>query len=198
MHRVHPCSAVILSSLLLFISIISSDDYVMFRSDNDGFICWRSSTPIVYDGILPWYGYDTLGMHGVEVGLCFLFFFVFLMSLCHKLCWNQHITTLLFSISSFITFFPMLHCIPISSTSFSFSATQDIMVTTFILINLWSLGSSPSGQYQCFIHINFIFFSFLVDILLLHPHLLLYPPWSYEPVIFGIFTSQTLPVFHLY
>ena len=85
---------------------------------------------------------------------------------------------------------PTLHCIPISPTSFSFSATRVSIVTTFVLINLWSLGFSPPRQYQCFIHIKFIFFSFPLDTLSLHPHLLLHPPCSYELVIFGIFMSQ--------
>ena len=52
MHRVQLCSVVVLSSLLLSFSIISSDDDVMFRSDNNGFICWRSSPPINHNSLV--------------------------------------------------------------------------------------------------------------------------------------------------
>ena len=55
---------------------------------------------------------------------------------------------------------------PCLSTSFHVSATQ-----IFILINLWSLGFSPSRQYRCFIHIFLI--SSPVDTFHSHwPHLL--------------------------
>ena len=107
-HRIHLCSAVIFSSLLLSFNLIISDDDVMFRSDNDGFICWRSSSPMNPNSSFVGFstgiasqlyilgdGYDALGMHGIEVGLDLLFFLVFLWSLCHRLCQNQHITTLL-------------------------------------------------------------------------------------------------------
>ena len=78
-HRIHLCGAVIFSSLLLSFNLIINDDDVMFRSDNDGFICWRSSSPInPYSSLWvsatgiasqPYvlrYGYDTLSMYGEE------------------------------------------------------------------------------------------------------------------------------------
>ena len=37
-------------------------------------------------------------------------------------------------------------------------------------MNLWSSGCSHPRHNQCFIYINFIFFSYPVDTLLLHPH----------------------------
>ena len=43
---------------------------------------------------------------------------------------------------------------PFLLTSFHVSATW-----IFVLINLWSSGFSPSGQYQCFIHTYLILFS---------------------------------------
>ena len=168
-----------------------------------------------------WYDSHMFGMYGIEVFDVLLFFCVFPFFFHHGLCWNWHVITLLFSISSFIIFFPMLHCIPILSTSFMFSATWISMVTIFILINLWSLGFSPSGQYQCFIYIN-LFFSIPADTLSLHfsssscsswhvsfiltsssfpfqfaryllyPHFL-YLPCSDEPVIFRIF----MPRYHV-
>ena len=103
-----------------------------------------------------WYDSHMLGMYGVEVRWYhFLLCFPFVSS--PQTLPKQHIITLLFSISSFIISFPMLHCIPIFSSSFHVSATQINMVTIFVLMNLWSLVFLPSGQYQCFIYL--IFFS---------------------------------------
>ena len=45
-HRIYLCGAVIFSSLLLSFNLIINGDDVMFRSDNDGFICWRLLSPI--------------------------------------------------------------------------------------------------------------------------------------------------------
>ena len=75
MHRIHLCGDVFSSPLLFYFNLISNDD-VIFQSDDDGFIHWD----------VLWYGYDMLGVHGVEVGLYLLFFFVYLLSLCHRLC----------------------------------------------------------------------------------------------------------------
>ena len=50
---------------------------------NPNSLSWVPSTGIASQLYILEYGYDMLGMHGVEVGLHLLFFFVFLLSLCH-------------------------------------------------------------------------------------------------------------------
>ena len=127
-------------------------------------------------------------MYGAEVWLCLLFFFVCLLSLFHGLCWNQHVTTLLHFPFFFLIIFLTCYHFSFHQHHFSFSATRISMVTTFILINLWSLGSSPPRHYQCFIHVNFIFFP--VDPLSLHQFFSSTSHCSDEHVILGIFIHQ--------
>ena len=140
--------------------MISCSEVIMMVSSAGGH--HPLSAPIVYHGflckyskssVLLWDGYDMFGMYVVEVWQYGLFFCVFPLSLCHRLCQNHHITTLLLSISSFIIFFHTLHSI-------------------FILLTLCHVFSHP---YQ---HGD-------------HRH-------SDKLVVFRVFTSWTVPVFHLY
>ena len=102
--------------------------------------------------------------------LCFPFVCLF-----HRLCWNQHVTTLLhFSFFFFLIIF--LTCYHFTFHQHHFiSATRVSMVTTFVLINLWSLGCSPlditsvsfmltssSLQLTCYHHIKVFFYIPLV------------------------------------
>ena len=85
---------VLLSFLLCFVLFIIRNGGVSFRSGNDGFICWRTTSPLnpnnsswVSSRVLR-VSCASLGMVltrlaciGYRFWLCFLFFFVFLLSL---------------------------------------------------------------------------------------------------------------------
>ena len=122
------------------------------------------------------YCYDILGRYGVEVWLYLLFFFVFLLSLCHGLLEPTHYNIAAFPLlSHHLLLLVDTLLLSISLISVSFSATWVSTVSTFVLINLWTLGSSPPEHYHCFIHINFIFFSIPADMLSLQQCFLLHP-----------------------
>ena len=148
----------------LSFNLIICNGGISFRSGNDGFICWRSLGMVM----------THLACMVQRLGCAF---FSSLSSSCLSLPWtlpeltHYNITAFLFLLLSH-HLLDMLSLF-ISSTSFLFSAPRVSMVTTFILINLWSLESSPPGHCQCFIHVNFTFFP--VDTLSLHQCFILNP-----------------------
>ena len=120
----------------LSFNIIIHNGGISFRSGNDGFICWRSLGMVII----------CLACMVQRFGCAIFsslssFCLSFPQTLPELTCYN-------------ITAFPFLllshHLLDtlslfISPTSFSFSATRVSMVPIIILINLWSLGSSPLG-----------------------------------------------------
>ena len=142
------------------------------------------------------YGADTLSMYGVEVLVFGCASFSSLSSSCLSLprtlpgLTRYNITASLFLLPHHLH--PPVDTLShfISSTSFSFSAPGVSMVTTFILLNLWSSGSSPPGHYRCFIQVNFILFSIPVDTLSLPQCFSSISHCSDELVIFRSFTHH--------